>query len=191
LGLRERKRARTAEQIEEAALELFRAKGYNATTVEDIAESVQISRATVFRYFPAKEDILFARDESDREHLAEVATGHRTADSFEAAVRGSVADFARHLVADDDRLWLRWSIVAEDPRLLGRCLVAVAGWADTLARAIVAEPTFPQRVVVSAAMCGLYEAIRLGRVAEDDLVARVDEALDALGIGVGDGSGPP
>lgn len=182
VGLRERKRAKTAEQIEDAALGLFRDQGYAATTVEDIADAVEISRATVFRYFPAKEDILFARDAADRKHLVERALAHRDR-PFAQAVRAALVDFTEHLSADGDRLWLRWDIVRNDPRLMGRCLTAVAGWSDDLARTLAPEPGFAERVVASAAMSGLYEAIGAGRATPEELVGRVEEALDALGIG--------
>jgi AcrR family transcriptional regulator len=41
---------------------MFRAQGYEATTVEQIAEAVEISPSTFFRYFPAKEDLVLSDD---------------------------------------------------------------------------------------------------------------------------------
>ncbi|MET7336088.1 TetR family transcriptional regulator [Nonomuraea sp. NPDC005650] len=57
-GLRERKKARTRETILREAFRLFRERGYNATTVDQIAEAAEISPATFFRYFPTKEDLV-------------------------------------------------------------------------------------------------------------------------------------
>jgi AcrR family transcriptional regulator len=57
-GLRERKRRRTVAAIHHAGLKLFAERGYGAVTVADIAEAAEVSRATVFTYFPAKEDIV-------------------------------------------------------------------------------------------------------------------------------------
>ncbi len=57
-GLRERKKAKTREAILREAFRLFRERGYSATTVEQIAEAAEISPATFFRYFPAKEDLI-------------------------------------------------------------------------------------------------------------------------------------
>ncbi|MEV0389499.1 TetR family transcriptional regulator [Nonomuraea sp. NPDC050643] len=57
-GLRERKKARTREAILREAFRLFRERGYNATTTEQIAEAAEVSPATFFRYFPTKEDLV-------------------------------------------------------------------------------------------------------------------------------------
>lgn len=59
-GLRERKRRETLQRISEVALELFVAKGYDSTTLDEIAAAADISRRTLFYYFDSKEEILHA-----------------------------------------------------------------------------------------------------------------------------------
>ncbi len=54
LGLRERKKARTRVQIRETALRLFLEQGYEATTVQQVADAADVSLSTLFRYFPTK-----------------------------------------------------------------------------------------------------------------------------------------
>ncbi len=61
IGLRERSKARRREAIIRAAYELFADRGYDATTVADIAEAAEISPRTVAMYFPAKQDIALSR----------------------------------------------------------------------------------------------------------------------------------
>ncbi|MET9454238.1 TetR family transcriptional regulator [Streptomyces canus] len=61
--LRERKKQRTREALLRAAIELFTTEGYERTTVDDIADAVEVSQRTFFRYFAGKEDAALALDE--------------------------------------------------------------------------------------------------------------------------------
>lgn len=63
-GLRERKRLETSERIIEKGLKLFVKNGYEATTLDAIAEAAGISRRTFFYYFKSKEDVLLAARDS-------------------------------------------------------------------------------------------------------------------------------
>jgi AcrR family transcriptional regulator len=67
LGLRERKKLLARRALERAAFDLFARQGYDATTVDDIAEAARVSRASFFRYFTAKEDVLSGDDEERRD----------------------------------------------------------------------------------------------------------------------------
>jgi len=58
-GLRERKKLKTRNAIQREAMRLFVEQGYEETTIEQIAEAVEISPSTFFNYFPSKEDVVF------------------------------------------------------------------------------------------------------------------------------------
>jgi len=56
-GVREQKKLQTRRAIEEAAIDLFSRKGFDATSMEDIASAAGVGKATIYGYFPAKDDI--------------------------------------------------------------------------------------------------------------------------------------
>ena len=71
-GLRERKKQKTRETIIEVALALFAERGYEQTTIAEIADAAEVSPRTIFAYFPSKEDILFYDMPEIVERLGEV-----------------------------------------------------------------------------------------------------------------------
>ncbi len=67
-GLRERKKLRTRHAISDAAISLFLERGYDEVSVADVAAAAEVSKPTLFKYFPAKADLVvhrFADHESE------------------------------------------------------------------------------------------------------------------------------
>ncbi len=92
LGLRERNRLRTTEDIVARALELFQSKGFDNVTVEELCDSVGLSRATFFNYFPQKELIFTAVAQSRLDFSRRFIAEH-LADRHEPAVADIVEVF--------------------------------------------------------------------------------------------------
>lgn len=82
-GRRERKKLESRDRIVECAIALFTAHGYQATTMEDIGECADVSRATVFNYFARKEDLVLEWFDRRRADLAKVldSSGHDAGDT--------------------------------------------------------------------------------------------------------------
>jgi AcrR family transcriptional regulator len=90
-GLRERKKRRTRRALAEAALALFAEKGYDTTTVADIAAAADVSTRTFFSYYRTKEDVLFA-DADERLGLLHGALSQADPATPTLAVLGSLAN---------------------------------------------------------------------------------------------------
>src|ERR1044072_2490663 len=74
-GRRERKRRQTRERIEAAAVSLFLQRGFDGTTIEDITEAADVSKRSFFDYFPSKEEVVFAWQDSFSDELADAVAG--------------------------------------------------------------------------------------------------------------------
>src|SRR6202011_1999624 len=73
-GLRARKRQQTRERLTRAAMALFLERGFEATTLDDIAAAADVSRRSFFHYFESKEDVVFAwHEELSAALVAEIA----------------------------------------------------------------------------------------------------------------------
>ena len=69
VGLRERKKQRTYQVIADSAWRLFAERGFEQVPVAEIARQAEVSEATVFNYFPTKEELVFGRMEAFEQEL--------------------------------------------------------------------------------------------------------------------------
>lgn len=186
LGLRERKKLRTRIAIRRATYRLIAEQGYEATTVEQIAEAAEVSPSTVFRYFPAKEDIVLT-DEYDRALAAALRArpaGEPPLESVRQVLTGTLAAF---LATGEQELRQRTRLMVEVPAIRVRMAESMAGTAKELAGVLAARSgrapdDLAVRVFVAAVLGALREAtLYWGEHGQKgDLVAMIDEALDTL-----------
>jgi AcrR family transcriptional regulator len=77
IGLRERKKQRMYQAVSDIAIGLFLEKGFDAVSVAEIAAVAEISKPTLFRYFPAKEDLVLHRFADHEDEAARVVEAGR------------------------------------------------------------------------------------------------------------------
>lgn len=158
-GLRERKRLETADRIAAAGLELFRRHGFDETTVDDIAAAAEISRATVFRYFGSKDDIVYSVEPELLEVIRELIRQEPHLAVDEAVIR-----YAMHVDENVPELRDRAALIAATPRLIERFAHVRTQWELALARELAsrrspdASATFEERIAASIAMSALFNA---------------------------------
>ncbi|MFJ1899332.1 TetR/AcrR family transcriptional regulator [Streptomyces sp. NPDC088115] len=186
LGLRERKKLRTRVAIRKATYRLIAEQGYDATTIEQIAEAAEVSPSTVFRYFATKEDIVLT-DEYDP--IMEASLRSRPADEPPlVAVRLMMVETLTTFIATaSEELRQRTRLMVEVPAIRARMTETMSDTAKVLAQ-VLAERTgrsagdLKIRIFVAAVLGALREVTlywaEQGQTG--DLVTMVNEALDTL-----------
>jgi AcrR family transcriptional regulator len=158
-GLRERKKQKTRETIIKVALELFAERGYEQTTIADIADAAEVSPRTIFAYFPSKEDILFCNLPDAQERLAE-ALRERPAGTTALDV---LRDFIAGSLSPDRTELLRKRILASNETLRRNERARFAPFeqllVDAIAEDLHAGPDDIRPRIVAAALIAAFSAI--------------------------------
>jgi len=157
MGLRDRKRMRARQTLENAALELFERRGFESTTVAEIAQTVDMSPRTFFRYFGSKEDVLFSRASSHLSVVRDELLQRPLDESRYAAIRGVLLEYAEYLERRKDWIARRARIITTHPHLRARSADETNIWGDALAQDLAtrAGAVSPRRVdvlIVSVAL---------------------------------------
>jgi AcrR family transcriptional regulator len=190
LGLRERKKIKTREAIRSATYALVTEQGYEATTIEQIAEQAEVSPSTVFRYFPTKEDIVLT-DEYDPVLLEGLRS--RPADEpWPDSIRHVMREAIRTGVDEDVEVArLRTRLMVEVPAVRSRMMESMSVTGRMLCAAIGERTgrdpdSLEVRVYAMALIGGLMEASLYWaeRSHQDDLTSLVDRALAVLQHGL-------
>jgi AcrR family transcriptional regulator len=100
-GLRERKRRQTRERLTRVAIELFLARGFEATTLDDIAAAAEISRRSFFHYFASKEDVVLAWQDRSTDALIEAIAERPAEEPMLTAAENAILAIARQLKPEE------------------------------------------------------------------------------------------
>lgn len=184
-GLRERKRLKTRDTIRRSALELFQQRGFESTTVQEIAELAEVSESTLFRYFPTKEDLVL---DDDLDPLLTAAIRSQPSelsdlDALRAAFRSVFAALGteEELAQMRERIVLVTGVPSLRARMLDQFFQDAVLLADTLAeRRGRSRSDFGTRVLAGAVIGGFFMAMLDALDRDEDLPSVLDEALRGL-----------
>jgi len=146
MGLRERKKAQTRQLIAETAWRLFADRGFERVTVAEVARLADVAPATVFNYFPTKEDLFYSRLEAFGARLLEAVAAREPGEPVLAAFRRQLLESGGLLASVEagdaqalQRLRTVNQVIAASPALQARERQTIAGTADALAGLLAAE----------------------------------------------------
>ncbi|MFF1299186.1 MULTISPECIES: TetR/AcrR family transcriptional regulator [unclassified Streptomyces] len=186
LGLRERKKIKTRTAIRDATYALIKEQGYDATTVEQIAERAEVSPSTVFRYFPTKEDIVLT-DEYDPIILGELRNrpaDEAWVDSMRYVMKKAIS-FG--LEREPEITRMRSHLLVQVPAVRSRMREHIAVTSRMLAEAVAERTGWDKdalevRVYTMSLISGFGEIAQYWAESgfQDDLVDLVDRTVEVL-----------
>ncbi|OFW66442.1 MAG: hypothetical protein A2Z12_05290 [Actinobacteria bacterium RBG_16_68_21] len=195
--LRERKKARTRGAIERAALDLFEQRGFNSTTVDEVAAAADIAPRTFFHYFPSKEDVVLADYAARLGRLVSELEEGPADESPWRSLRAAFVAVSADYESERAQMLRRFRIITTVPSVGARSLKLQAEWEAAVA-GIVAGWLRPDpdlqivpRLLAGAALSAMRASMAMwlaggGQASLPDLMARCFDLLDA-GLGeVGD-----
>jgi AcrR family transcriptional regulator len=199
-GLRERKKARTHDALEQAALDLFTRQGFDHTTIEQIAEACEVSPRTFFRYFGSKVDVLFGGDLAGRRaRMLDLLAAQPTSSAPLAALRAAMIPIAAEYEGDRDRLAARMAVLEATPSLQASKWEHQRGWDDAVVDVLTARAKregatadpLQLRLVAAAGSAAFRAAVDswLAAPPSTSLTVLLETAFDELAQGLGQPAG--
>jgi AcrR family transcriptional regulator len=188
LGLRERKKQQTRDTIARVALELFAERGYDETTLAEIAEAADVSPRTIFSYFDSKEEILFCEAPSQLEELKQALALRPEGSTTVDALR----ELLSSIPPPDELAMLRKQIIRESPALNLKLRARVAELepvlAESFAKDLGSDPDDIRAVLIAASATAAFKTVHdrlesesVGEtISHEEALATVDEVLEFL-----------
>jgi AcrR family transcriptional regulator len=191
-GLRERKKQKTRDTIVKVALELFAERGYQETTIAEIADAAEVSPRTIFAYFPSKADILFYDQPEMQQRLAQVFRDRPEGATALDALRDFIAGTLSPASEEEHNVALRRrAVIAANETLRLNERARFAPFEQLMAEAIAddlhagSDDIRPR--MIAAALATALSAIRdhdpatsPGLASPEQVMAVIDDVMDFL-----------
>jgi mycofactocin system transcriptional regulator len=172
--------------IEQAAFRLFEERGFDSTTMDDIAAEMGVGRRTLFRYYPSKNDILWGRFDESLRAFEETFRAMNPNLPISLAIRDAIVDFNR---LDEEAIpqhRQRMRLLLRTPALLAHSELRYAAWRHVVADYVAARlglerddllPELAGRVSLAIALTAYGQWL-------DDEEARLDELIGQAAHGL-------
>jgi AcrR family transcriptional regulator len=196
-GLRERKKLRTRSALIDSAFVLFQRKGFEATTIDEIAEAVDISPRTFFRYFTSKEEVALSLIDDQLGALMDHFERRPAEESVLEALRNASIEVLRACEAGDEgfdptRFQCVQILMSSTPALAASVMDKGAARMADVAKLIGTRMGVDYQLdprpylVASIAVCAIQTAINAWREREPDAKSSdlVDQAFRLLQAGI-------
>jgi AcrR family transcriptional regulator len=196
-GLRERKKERTRCALIDSAFALFQRKGFDATTVDEIAEAVDVSPRTFFRYFTSKEEVALSLLDDQLAALLTVVEQRPAEESVLTALCNAGLEVLRAAEAgeagfDPLRFESMQLLMSSNPALAAHAMEQGAARLADLARVIGTRMGVDHLVdprpylVASIALCSIQTVVNAWRATEPDAKSSdlMDRAFRLLAEGI-------
>jgi AcrR family transcriptional regulator len=185
-GLRERKRQRTHRTISETAIGLFLERGYDHVSVADIAEAAEVSRRTLFTYFPTKDDLVLHRFADHEDEPARVVRARRPGETPLDALHRQLREALESRdpitgLCDQPDVVAFYQLVIQTPALRSALVGFMARSQDALAAAL-RETTPDDDLADSTAQLAAAQIVAVRTALSDANQTRITlgETADAL-----------
>jgi len=183
-----RRVAQTRAEIVEAAMVLFTANGFDATSMDQIANAAGVSRRTIYRYFATKDDLVFESPRQWLEVFNTVLDTRSESESTRDLYRRALLEVAHFIEGDATRVLTAYAVLTASPALVARHGRSDAEWSarclELIGPDIAGEPDglllgYTASMVLVAAGNALIAAWAAGQP-DSDLVQMTHKVLDRV-----------
>jgi mycofactocin system transcriptional regulator len=171
---------------------MFAERGFEETTVDDIAEALGVSRRTLFRYFASKNDMVWGDFDQVLERLRRCLDATGPDERLHEALRRAAVESNRYEDEQRPELRIRMRLITGVPTLQAHSALRYAEWreviAEWVAKRLGCEPgdLIPQTVAHAALGTSMAAFLVWVDDPSSDLLANLDQAYRLLGQGLRD-----